>query len=59
MDRYDHKNLNEDIPEFAGKITSTEVVIQEIFDRLTETLPITLERVRLHETARNVFEVTR
>ena len=59
VDRYDHKNLNEDIPEFAGKITSTEVVIQEIFDRLTETLPITLERVRLHETARNVFEVTR
>jgi 6-pyruvoyltetrahydropterin/6-carboxytetrahydropterin synthase len=59
VDRYDHKNLNEDIPEFAGRITSTEVVIQQIFDRLTETLPITLERVRLHETARNVFEVVK
>ena len=59
VDRYDHKNLNEDIPEFAGQITSTEVVIKQVYDRLEGALPIQLERVRLHETARNIFEISR
>lgn len=59
VDRYDHKNLNQDIPEFAGKVTTSEVVSQEIFDRLKDHVPGRLERVRLHETARNIFEVTR
>jgi 6-pyruvoyltetrahydropterin/6-carboxytetrahydropterin synthase len=58
VDRYDHKNLNVDIPEFDGKITTSEVVALEIFDRLKDHLPAKLRRVRLHETARNVFEVT-
>jgi 6-pyruvoyltetrahydropterin/6-carboxytetrahydropterin synthase len=59
VDRYDHKNLNIDIPEFAGKITTSEVVVEEIFRRLDGRLPATLRRVRLYETARNVFEVER
>jgi 6-pyruvoyltetrahydropterin/6-carboxytetrahydropterin synthase len=58
VDRYDHKNLNVDIPEFQGKVTTSEVVAIEIFDRLKDKLPAKLHRVRLHETARNVFEVT-
>ncbi|MFM9871953.1 MAG: 6-carboxytetrahydropterin synthase [Fimbriimonadaceae bacterium] len=57
--RYDHKNLDLDIPEFAGKNTTSEVVVQMIFDRLVGTVPGRLERVRLLETARNVFEVGR
>lgn len=59
VDRYDHKNLNEDLPEFAGKVTTSEVVVQEIWDRLVEVVPGQLHRVRLWETARNAFEVTR
>jgi 6-pyruvoyltetrahydropterin/6-carboxytetrahydropterin synthase len=59
VDRYDHKNLDLDIPEFSGTITTSENVSQEIFRRLEVVLPSTLERVRLHETTRNIFEVTR
>lgn len=59
VDRYDHKNLNLDIPEFEGRITSSEIVTREIFDRLDGKLPATLHKVRLLETARNAFEVTR
>ena len=57
--RYDHKNLNEDLPEFAGRSTSSENVAGEIFARLDGALPARLERVRLYETARNAFEVSR
>lgn len=59
VDRYDHKNLNEDIPEFAGKCTTSENVAVEIFNRLDGNVPAQLERVRLFETARNLFEVSR
>lgn len=58
VDRYDHKNLNEDIPEFQGRATTSEIVTQEIFDRLVGKIPAKLNRVRLWETARNMFEVT-
>lgn len=58
VDRYDHKNLNEDLPEFTGRPTTTEIVTQEIFNRLKERVPARLHRVRLWETARNMFEVT-
>lgn len=57
VDRYDHKNLNVDIPEFAGRATTTEVLTQEIFTRLKSKIPAHLKRVRLWETARNAFEV--
>lgn len=58
VDRYDHKNLDLDIPEFSGRITTSENVANEIFQRLDGNLPAKLERVRLHETARNIFEVS-
>lgn len=59
VDRYDHKNLDMDIPEFNGKNTTSEVVGLTIFDRLTNVVPGQLERIRLYETARNMFEVSR
>lgn len=59
VDRYDHHNLNEDLPEFAGKITTSEIVAQQIWRELDGNVPGTLESVRLHETARNIFEVAR
>ncbi len=58
LDRYDHKNLDQDIPELEGKNTTSETVAQAIFDRLKDKVPGVLERIRLYETARNVFEVT-
>lgn len=58
VDRYDHHNLNVDLPEFEGRVTTSENVAMTIFARLRDTVPGRLERVRLFETARNVFEVT-
>lgn len=59
VDRYDHKNLDADIPEFQGRVTTSEIVAQEIFARLDGEVPGRLEKIRLFETARNVFEVSR
>lgn len=57
VDRYDHKNLSVDLPEFAARVPTSEIVVLEIFDRLKDRVPAKLERIRLHETARNIFEV--
>lgn len=59
VDRYDHRCLDADIEEFRGRNTTSETVALEIFRRLDGNLPARLERVRLYETARNMFEVTR
>lgn len=59
VDRYDHKHLNVDIPEFQHRTPTSEVIADEIFNRLEGQLPAKLFRVRLHETARNIFEVSR
>ena len=59
VDRYDHKNLDQDVPELSGQNTTSEIVALTIFRQLDGKLPATLERVRLWETARNMFEVTR
>lgn len=58
VDRYDHKNLSVDLPEFEGSIASSENIVLHIFNALSGCLPARLTRVRLHETARNVFEVS-
>lgn len=57
VDRYDHRNLNVDLPEFHGKNPTSEVVAIQIFETLRAAMPELLVRVRLHETARSVFEV--
>ena len=57
VDRYDHKNLNCDIPEFENRATTSEAIAETIFQRLDGKIPATLERIRLHETSRSVFEV--
>lgn len=57
VDRYDHKNLNCDLPEFEGRVTTTEALVTEIFKRLKAKLPVNLHSVRLWETDRSSFEV--
>jgi 6-pyruvoyltetrahydropterin/6-carboxytetrahydropterin synthase len=58
IERYDHRNLDADIPELQGRVTTSEVVAQTIFDTLRNALPAPLARVKLWETARNAFEVS-
>jgi len=58
IDRYDHRNLDVDVPELLGRVTTSEVVAQTIFDTLKPALPAPLARVKLWETARNAFEVS-
>lgn len=56
VQRYDHRHLNLDLPEFAGLNPTSENVAQQIFDRLEARMrPGLLRRVTLHETARNSF----
>lgn len=57
VDRYDHKNFNSDLPEYQGKPPTSEVIAQTIFASLASALPVKLDRIRLFETARNIFEV--
>lgn len=58
VERYDHHNLNQDLPEFQGKVTTSEVVANEIWRALAGNVPAELVRVRLFETDRSWFEVT-
>ena len=55
----DHKNLNADIPELAGSVTTTENLATLVRGALAQgwTLPARLARVRISETARNTFEL--
>jgi len=57
--RLDHKNLNADVPELAGSVTTTENLARVVHGALAEhwTLPARLARVRISETARNTFEL--
>lgn len=57
--RLDHKNLNVDIPELAGSVTTTENLATLVHGALADawTLPARLARVRIAETARNSFEL--
>jgi 6-pyruvoyltetrahydropterin/6-carboxytetrahydropterin synthase len=57
--RFDHRNLNLDIPELQGVVATTEslaVVIERALQK-GWTLPAKLDRVRIAETDRNIFEL--
>ncbi|MFN0170679.1 MAG: 6-carboxytetrahydropterin synthase [Bryobacteraceae bacterium] len=61
---YDHHNLNAELPEFSTLVPTTENVALEIDRRLHRSwsryLPDSaafLEKIRIAETERNIFEV--
>jgi 6-pyruvoyltetrahydropterin/6-carboxytetrahydropterin synthase len=61
--RFDHRNLNEEVVEFQHLVPTTENLYIIIDRRLRAAwstafreLTPTLERVRIWETARNIFE---
>jgi 6-pyruvoyltetrahydropterin/6-carboxytetrahydropterin synthase len=57
--RLDHKNLNADIPELAATVTTTENLAFAVQRMLAAEWPLAarLQRVRISETERNIFEL--
>ena len=57
--RFDHRNLNTDIPELKGVVATTESLAVVIEKALNDRwpLPAKLDRVRISETERNIFEL--
>lgn len=57
--RFDHRNLNTDIAELKGIVATTESLAVVIEKALAHdwTLPAKLDRVRISETERNIFEL--
>jgi 6-pyruvoyltetrahydropterin/6-carboxytetrahydropterin synthase len=58
LEDFDHKSLNEDVPEFRDTVPTTENLCIEIFRRLQSFPGAKLERVRIQETGNNSFEYT-
>lgn len=56
IEAFDHKYLNEEIPEFRKYVATTENVCREIYRRLKPFPAARLERVRIEETSNNSFE---
>jgi 6-pyruvoyltetrahydropterin/6-carboxytetrahydropterin synthase len=56
VDAFDHKYLNEEIPEFLRRVPTTENLCREIYRRLAKFPAAKLERVRIEETSNNTFE---
>jgi len=56
-DRYDHKNLNVECPEFEKKVPSAENLCIEIYQLIRPEIPAVMDiAVRLYETPRNYVE---
>ena len=57
--RFDHRNLNVEIAELRGVVATTENLAVAIEKELKEgwPLPAKLDRVRISETERNIFEL--
>jgi len=61
LDRFDHTYLNLDVPNFQGRVPTTENLCVEIYNLLRGRLEAAegnahLEKVRLEETSSNSFE---
>lgn len=56
IESFDHRYLNEEVPEFRVSVPTTENVAREIYRRLKTFPAARLERVRIQETSNNSFE---
>ena len=61
----DHRNLNEEVPDFARVVPTTENLGRLIHQRLKQSWPSAfpgewprLEKIRIAETERNIFEIS-
>lgn len=60
FERFDHKHLNEDCPEFETLVPTSENLARVIFEKLAPLLQTPsrrLVKIGLHETQKNYFEV--
>ena len=56
-DRFDHKNLNLDCPEFTDRVPTVENICIVIYEILRPFIPAALELgIKLYETPRNFAE---
>ena len=56
----DHRNLNEEVPEFQHLVPTTENLCLIIERRLRAAWPDSfpqIDRIRIYETARNIFQI--
>jgi 6-pyruvoyltetrahydropterin/6-carboxytetrahydropterin synthase len=65
LDKFDHRNLNAEIGRFAEMVPTSENLALEVERRLRAGWHVTfpgewprLEKIRIAETARNIFEVS-
>ena len=58
VEAFDHKYLNEEIPEFRDCVPTSENVASEIYRRLSKFPKARIERVRIEETSKNSFEIS-
>jgi 6-pyruvoyltetrahydropterin/6-carboxytetrahydropterin synthase len=58
LDEFDHRDLSQDVPAFRDVVATTENLCIEIFSRLKRFPAARLERVRIEETGKNIFEYT-
>lgn len=65
LQAFDHRNLNAEIEQFRRVVPTSENLGREVFRRLRGRWPAVfpgpwprLEKVRIAETARNIFEVS-
>ena len=56
IEPFDHRSLNEEVPEFRKTVPTTEILCMEIFKRLRAFPRAKLEAVRVVETSNNSFE---
>ena len=56
VEAFDHRYLNEEVPEFSKEVPTAENICREIYRRLKTFPAARLERVRLEETSKNSFE---
>jgi 6-pyruvoyltetrahydropterin/6-carboxytetrahydropterin synthase len=61
---FDHRDLNQDVPEFASLVPTTENLALEVERRLRRNWSAVfpgewprLDRIRIRETKRNIFEI--
>jgi 6-pyruvoyltetrahydropterin/6-carboxytetrahydropterin synthase len=65
LDVFDHRNLNVEIPQFAGTVPTSENLALQLDSRLRARWQTAfpgawprLEKIRIAETERNIFEVS-
>jgi 6-pyruvoyltetrahydropterin/6-carboxytetrahydropterin synthase len=57
VERFDHRNLNLDVPDFAELIPTAEHIAFVIYNRIRAALPKQYDlHIKLYETERNIVE---